>query len=62
MSQPSEHLQHLPFEGVVRTGHTDLPGDLVEVGSVLGVSLITSGGTVWNRCSGKELAMEPSSA
>jgi hypothetical protein len=40
MSQPGEHLQHHTFEGMVRTGHADLAGDLSEVGSVLGVPSI----------------------
>lgn len=40
VSQPGEHRQHHPFEGMVRTGHADLAGDISEVGSVLGVPSI----------------------
>ena len=34
ISQLSENLQHLAFEGMVRAGHPDLVREVVEVGSV----------------------------
>ncbi len=34
MSHLREHLEHLAFEGMVRTGHADLAGKLLGVGSV----------------------------
>jgi len=34
MPQPGEHFEHLPFQGMVRTGDADLVGEVSEVGSV----------------------------
>jgi hypothetical protein len=34
MPQLGEHFEHLPFEGMVRTGDSNLAGEVSEVGSV----------------------------